>query len=44
MQDIEAKINLLIEESFASKTNNLDLSIELSNKALKLCADKNMML
>lgn len=40
MQDIETKINLLLEQSFASKNNNLELSITLSNSALELCKDK----
>jgi signal transduction histidine kinase len=37
MQEIKSKINSLLEKSFATRINNLDLSIELANNALKLC-------
>ncbi len=37
MQEIKAQINSLLERSFASRINNLDLSIELATSALELC-------
>ena len=40
MQELEIKINLLLEKSIDNKTSNLDLSIELSKNALELCKDK----
>lgn len=42
MQEIKTQINSLLEKSFASRINNLDLSIELANNALELCKSEDL--
>jgi signal transduction histidine kinase len=41
MQELTNKINELLDRSNTSRVNNLDLSIELSKKALKLSIENN---
>lgn len=42
MQEIKAQINTFLEKSFASRINNIDLSIELTNNALQLCKSDDL--
>ncbi len=40
MKEIRNKINLLLEDSYSSRINNLEQSIKLTNNALNLCTKK----
>ena len=39
-KQIRNKINLLLEDSYSSRINNLEQSIKLTNNALNLCTKK----
>ena len=42
MKEIRNEINLLLEESYALRINNLKESINLTNKALSLCNENKI--